>query len=240
MHWVTYKRHLLLQMTAGRNECNGKQSGWVFALSPQQTRTVSSQILRPCRTFLLASDGASATTSDDPGPSPQHSDMDLNLDVSLSLTDSNADAEGVTDDEVLAPSPTRSAPHPLLRSSCRHEHPDGPMLGFVVPEREVADANASTSLDQARASPDRGFDFDLTSLTSLNPNVSDGEGWVDWPTQHDLGGTSISPDAGVGVYAGDGTIDCSRRSGAVSTPVYGYSNSPASCRANLIRKKHPC
>ena len=181
MHWVTYKRHLLLQMTAGRNECNGKQSGRVFALSPQQTRTVSSQILRPCRTFLLANDGASATTLDDPGPSPQHSDMDLNLDVSMSLTDSNADAEGVTDDEVLAPSPTRSAPHPLLRSSCRHEHPDGPMLGFVVPEREVADANTSTSLDQARASPDRCFDFDLTSLTSLNPNVSDGEGWSTGP-----------------------------------------------------------
>ena len=72
------------------------------------------------------------------------------------LADSDADAEGVTDDEVVVPSPlpTPSAPYPLLRSSGTHEHPDGPMLGFVVPEREVADANASTSLDHARAIPD--------------------------------------------------------------------------------------
>jgi hypothetical protein len=91
--------------------------------------------------------------------SPEH------LPGGLTLSDSDADAEGVTDDEVVIPSPTPPAPHPLLRSSGTHEHPDGPMLGFVVPER----ADASTSLDHARESPDRGLDFDLTSLTSLGP-----------------------------------------------------------------------
>ena len=158
----------------------------------------------------LADSGASATTSDDPGPSPslqQQSDMDLDLDVSMGLADSDVDAEGVTDDEVVVPSPTPSAPHPLLRPSGAHEHPDGPMLGFIVPERGVADADASTSLDHARASPDRGLDFDLTSLTSLGPSVSGGEGWADWPTRHGLGGASLSPDTGVGEYAGDGKID---------------------------------
>ena len=63
-----------------------------------------------------------------------------------------------------------AAPHPLLRTSGTHEHPDGPILGFVVPEREVADADASTSLDHTRANPDRSLDFDLTSLTSLDPS----------------------------------------------------------------------
>ena len=62
--------------------------------------------------------------------------MDLDLEVSMGLTDSDADAEGVTDDEVIVPSPMPSAPYPLLCSSGTHEHPDGPLLGFVVPERE--------------------------------------------------------------------------------------------------------
>ena len=112
----------------------------------------------------LVDSGVGAITSD-PSPSLQHSNMGLDLDVSMAFTDSDADAEGVTDDEVVIPSPTPSAPHPLLRTSGTHEHPDGPMLGFVVPER----ADASTSLDHARESPDRGLDFDLTSLTSLGP-----------------------------------------------------------------------
>ena len=125
----------------------------------------------------LADSGASATTSDDPGPSSsmqQHSDIDLDLDLSMGLADSDADAEGVTDDEVVVPSPTPSIPRPLLRSSSTHDPPDGPMLGFVVREREVADADASMSMDHARTSPDRGLEFDLTSLTSLGPSVSGG------------------------------------------------------------------
>ena len=182
----------------------------------------------------LADSGVSAITSD-PSPSLQHSDMGLDLDVSMGFTDSDADAEGVTDDEAVMPSPTPSAPHPLLRSSGTHEHPDGPMLGFVVPER----GDASTSLDLARESPDRGLDFDLTSLTSLGPSVSGGEGWADWTTQHGLGGTSVSPDTGVGEYAGDGTIDPSVLGGGGGgigpSKMDGYSSSPAGRRADLSR-----
>ena len=185
----------------------------------------------------LADSGASATTSDDPGLSlQQHSDVDLDLDVSMGLTDSNADAEGATDDEVVVPSLTPSVPHPLLRSSGTHDHSDRPMLGFVVPKREVTNADTSTRLDHARASPDRGLDFDLTSLTSLGPSVSGGERWADWPTQHGLGGPSISPDTGVGEYAGDGTIDPSVLSGGVSpSKVDEYASSPAGRRADLSR-----
>ena len=39
--------------------------------------------------------------------------------------------------------------------------------------------------------------------------MNGGEGWVDWPTQHGLSGTSVSPDTGVSGYAGNGTIDLS-------------------------------
>ena len=131
--------------------------------------------------------------------------MDLDLDVSMGLTNSDADAEGVTDDEVVVPSPTPSVPHPLLRFSGTHDHPDGPILCFILREREVADADADVGT--SRASLDRGLKFDLSSLTSLGPSVSSGEGWVDRPTQHNLSGTSVSPDTGVDGYTGDGTID---------------------------------
>ena len=61
----------------------------------------------------LADSVACAATSDDHGPSLQHSDMDIGLDVSMGPMYSDADAEGVTDDEVAVPSlhlqfPTRS------------------------------------------------------------------------------------------------------------------------------------
>ena len=103
--------------------------------------------------------------------------MDLDLNVYMGLTSSDADAEGVTDDEVVVPSPTSSVPHPLLRFSGTHDHPDRPMLAFIVCEREVADADADVGT--SRASLDRGLNFDLSSLTSLGPSVSSGEGWVD-------------------------------------------------------------
>ena len=92
----------------------------------------------------LADSGVSATTSDDLGPSLLHSDMGLDLDVSIGLTDSDADAEGVTDDEVVMHSPTPSAPYPLLRSSGMHDHPDEP--GFVVPERGDASTVTGRSI----------------------------------------------------------------------------------------------
>ena len=100
--------------------------------------------------------------------------MDLDLDVSMGLTDSDADAEGVTDDKVVVPSPTPSVPNPLLRSSGTHDHPDGPMLGFVVREGEVTDADPD-------AGPRVGLRPHFSYFTQ--PRVSGGEGWTDWPTQ---------------------------------------------------------
>jgi hypothetical protein len=107
-------------------------------------------------TTPLADSGACATTS---GSEPA---LDLNHDLEVGLADSDADADEVTDDEVGVPSPTPHTPHPLLRSSGTHDHPDGPMLGFVVPEHADADPVAGTSLDHADASPDRGLHVDLT------------------------------------------------------------------------------
>ena len=174
-----------------------------FAMrSPQQARTVSSQILPPppnpppSRTAALAPPHPMIPV---PVCSSTRTWISTSMfDVSMGLTDSEADAEGVTDDEVVVHSPTPSALHPLLRSSGTHDHLDGPMLGFVVREREVTYADTRTSLDHARANSDHGLDFDLTSLTSLGPSASGGEGWADWPTQRGLGGSSVSPDTGVG------------------------------------------
>ena len=60
--------------------------------------------------------------------------------------DSDADSEGGADYEVVIPSPMPSVPHPLLDT---HEHPDEPMLGFVVPEC----ADASTNLEVVGSRP---------------------------------------------------------------------------------------
>ena len=127
------------------------------------------------------------------------------------------------------PSSTPSALHPVLRSSGAHEHPD---VGFVVPEHEVA--GADVSLDHACASPDRDLDLDLTSL---NPIMSSGEGWGNWPTLLGLCGPSISPDTGVGEYAGDGTIDLSVLGGGSISPIKvdEYASSPAGRRVDPSR-----
>jgi hypothetical protein len=178
----------------------------------------------------LADSGACATTSgSEPGL-----DLNLDLDVSMGLPDSGADADGVTDDEVVVPSPTPPTPHPLLRSSGTHDHPDGPMLGFVVPEHDNPDPDAGPSLDHAHASPDRGLGFDLTSLSALS---SGGEGWTDWNPALVLGDMSVGTEAGVGEYAGYGTIDPSVLGGGGTSPtkVDDYSSSPAGRRVELSR-----
>ena len=93
-------------------------------------RAGSRKFCRSCPTFYPPG-GACATTSDDPGLSFQHSDMDIDLDVSVGLTDSDAYAYGVTIDELVVPSPTPSAPHPLLCSSGTHDHPADICLASV-------------------------------------------------------------------------------------------------------------
>ena len=75
-----------------------------------------------------------------------------------------------------------------LATLLRHARPPRRTYArFVVPERNNADADPSTRLDHARACPDQGLDFDLTSHPSVR------EGWADWPTQQGLGGSSVSP-----------------------------------------------
>ncbi|KAI9436041.1 hypothetical protein H4582DRAFT_496407 [Lactarius indigo] len=153
-------------------------------------------------------------------------DLDLDLDIPMDLeagpadTDANADAHGV--DDVVPPHP----PPPLLRTAGAHDHPDGPMLGFVIPERDGVNHSPTSSMDVGRAltSPSQGLNFDLTS-----PNRG-AEGWIDWGGGSVFGGAGASTDTGVGEYAGDGTIDPSvlggggnlspgRLGGDVSSPV---------------------
>ncbi|KAN0136395.1 hypothetical protein V8E53_005763 [Lactarius tabidus] len=174
-------------------------------------------------TTPLADSGACATTS---GSEPTL-DLILDIDVSMGLTDSDADADGVTDDEVVVPSPTPPTPHQLLRSSSTHDHPDGSMLGFAIPEHNdaAADPAGGTSLP---ASPERGSDFDLTSLSAI---WSGGERWVDWNATRVLGGASASTDAGVDEYAGDGTIDPTRLCLAEAASTLPW---PTSTRARLL------
>ena len=55
-----------------------------------------------------------------------------------------------------------------LATLLRHARPPRRTYArFVVPERNNADADPSTRLDHARASPDQGLDFDLTSHPSV-------------------------------------------------------------------------
>ena len=77
------------------------------------------------------------------------------------------------------------------------------MLGFAIPEHDAADAAAADAMNLSHGltSPDRDWDWDLTS-----PSAS--EGWVDWRAGQVLGGTSVTgTEVGTGEYVGDGTID---------------------------------
>ncbi|KAH9069533.1 hypothetical protein EDB83DRAFT_438763 [Lactarius deliciosus] len=74
--------------------------------------------------------------------------------------DESADTHGV----VVGDAPPRPPP-PLLRTADTHNHPDGPVLGFVIPEHDDVDHSLDASVDVGRAltSPSQGLSFDLTS-----------------------------------------------------------------------------
>ncbi|KAH9019912.1 hypothetical protein EDB83DRAFT_119655 [Lactarius deliciosus] len=125
-------------------------------------------------------------------------DLDLDLDISMDLEAGPADAHGVEDDVV--------PPHPLpqlLRTAGAHDHPDGPMLGFVIPEHDGVDHSPGAGMDVGRAltSSSQGLNYDLTS-----PNRG-GEGSIDWRAGNVFGGAGASPHTGAGEYAGNGMID---------------------------------
>ncbi|KAF8260850.1 hypothetical protein EI94DRAFT_866634 [Lactarius quietus] len=102
------------------------------------------------------------------------------------------------DDVVPPPSPT---PHPLLRLSGTHDPPDGPMVGFVIPEHDPSPAHMS---------PERDLDFGLSSLSAVG---SVGGGWVNRRAEQVFDGTSI-----VGAYVRDGTIGQSVIGGGANRP----------------------
>ncbi|KAH9167665.1 hypothetical protein EDB89DRAFT_107258 [Lactarius sanguifluus] len=139
---------------------------------------------------------ALATATDPDDLQDASLDLDLDLDISMDLEAGPADAHGVEDD-VVPPHPP-----PLLRTAGTHDHPDGPMLGFVIPEHDV-DHSPSAGLDVGRAltSPTQGLSFNLTS-----PNRG-GEGSIDWRAGNVFGGAGASTDTVAGEYAGNGTID---------------------------------
>ncbi|KAH9013545.1 hypothetical protein EDB84DRAFT_892560 [Lactarius hengduanensis] len=85
--------------------------------------------------------------------------------------DESADTYAV----VVGDAPPHS-PSPLLRTAGTHNHPDGPMLGFVIPEHDDVDHSPGASVDIGRAltSPNQGLSFDLTS------SHRGGEGLIDW------------------------------------------------------------
>ncbi|KAH8999807.1 hypothetical protein EDB86DRAFT_610991 [Lactarius hatsudake] len=60
--------------------------------------------------------------------------------------DADVDARGVNDD-VVPPLP----PPPLLRTAATHNHPDGPMLGFVIPEHDGVDHGPGPGVDVGHA-----------------------------------------------------------------------------------------
>ncbi|KAH9963612.1 hypothetical protein BC827DRAFT_1193088 [Russula dissimulans] len=86
-------------------------------------------------------------------------------------------------------------------------HPEGPMLGFVLSEREDA-VHGSLSADPDTEASSNGVGLELDANTgpesefmlgTLNPGFDAGARWSDW----DVSG----PSTGEGEYIGDGTID---------------------------------
>ncbi|KAH9014032.1 hypothetical protein EDB84DRAFT_1530501, partial [Lactarius hengduanensis] len=96
------------------------------------------------------------------------------------------------------PRPPHSPP-PLLRIAGTHNHPDGPMLGFVILEHDDVDHSLGASAAYVRAftSSSQGLSFDLTSSIAAAKDRSTGAG----------------TDTGAGEYAGNGTIDASMLGG---------------------------
>ena len=116
----------------------------------------------------------------------------------MDLGDEPADSDMGGLDDIVEPPPL---PHPLLHTAA-HYHPDGPMLGFPIPEHDASGANLGHDLP----SPDRDVDVDF-DLTSLSASAASGDGWVDCRTVYVFGRTSASTDTSSGEYAGDRTID---------------------------------
>ncbi|KAH9041063.1 hypothetical protein EDB85DRAFT_1924002 [Lactarius pseudohatsudake] len=81
-----------------------------------------------------------------------------------------------TGPQMLMMSSTMTYPHsPPLATAGTHNHPDGPMLGFVIPDHDDVDYNpGAVDAGRAHTSPGKGLNFDLDS-----PNRAGG-GSINW------------------------------------------------------------
>ncbi|KAI9436036.1 hypothetical protein H4582DRAFT_2079181 [Lactarius indigo] len=212
-------------MLAGINSL----AGLLLTVLPELART---EIAIPPRAFSHVHSSSQSSRPPDPDDLRDASlDLDLNLDIYMDLeagladTDADADAHGVVDDNVPL-----HLPPSLLHTAGIHDHPDGPMLDFVIPEHDSVDHSPGVGVDVGHAltSPSLGLNFDLAS-----PNRG-AEGRIDWRAGNVFGAAGTSTDSSVGEYAGDGTIDPSVLGGSsgdlspeklvddVSSPVRGF------------------
>ncbi|KAI0292223.1 hypothetical protein B0F90DRAFT_281454 [Multifurca ochricompacta] len=112
-------------------------------------------------------------------------------------------------------------PHALRISAAAH--PEGPMLGFLLPEPGVG-ASADVDTDASSIGADIGVNMgsDLGFfLDTLSPRPGAGAGWIDWGTGQvfSAAATGISTSmAAAGEYTGDGTIDPSVLGGNIGSP----------------------
>ncbi|KAH9014035.1 hypothetical protein EDB84DRAFT_859804 [Lactarius hengduanensis] len=192
---------------------------------PRSARTVSSQLLSlpnllPSRTAALVP--SPPTLPPQPIPMICRTRVWISTSTSTSLWTLEAgpaDAHGVEDD-VVPPHP----PPPLLRTAGTHDHPDRPMLGFVIPEHDGVDHGPGAGVDagRARTSPTQGPSVDLAS-----PNRG-GEGSINWRAGNVFGGAGAGTDTGAGEYAGNGMINPSVLGGGGNLSPERLGDDPSS------------
>jgi hypothetical protein len=143
----------------------------------------------------------------------QNHSLDLGMDVIVPMAIDDRGQELVQERQDVVRAMV-VPPHALRISSSTH--PEGPMLSFVLSEREDADAvraslSVSADPDTEASSGGVGLELDANTgpesefiLDSLDSGFNAGAGWTDWSV------SGPGPSTGVvaeGEYAGDGTID---------------------------------
>ncbi|KAH9013542.1 hypothetical protein EDB84DRAFT_892478 [Lactarius hengduanensis] len=188
--------------------------------------------------FATTTNSAPATATDPDDLQDASLDLDLDLDISMDLGDgpvpAGEDESADTHAVVVGDAPTHSPP-PLLRIAGTHNHPDGPTLGFVIPEHDDVDHSlgASVDVDRALTSPSQGLSFDLTSSNR------GGEGSIDWCSGNVLVVQGAGTDAGAGEYAGNGTIDACVLGGGGNLSPGKLGDDPSSPVRKFGGVQHP-
>jgi hypothetical protein len=188
-------------------------------------------LVSPAAATTAVDSSVRATTINTTADDLHHPTMDLGLDIVVPMDIGDGEQEQVQ--ERQDQDAVRAAvvpPHALRVSSAAH--PDGPMLGFALPEHEGVGRSSPSADPDTDASSDGfglGFDVDtgqnmLFMMAPLNPCFSDGTtGSIDW-------GAAAGPSTGVvpgGDYIGDGTIDPSMLGGPGAGSPYKIFKSDA-------------